>query len=75
MAKITRTRIVLCVESRELLEWIKTNPHSLLKHGPKATIVLHLGDSLTLSQTMRATGMPKPTGRRATAGYWYSETA
>ncbi|MDE2790277.1 MAG: helix-turn-helix domain-containing protein [Paracoccaceae bacterium] len=30
----------------------------------RATIILHLGDGLTLSQTMSATGMSKPTVRR-----------
>ena len=61
MAKSRRTSIVLSDEDRERLERIKTNPHSILKHVRRATIILHLGDGLTLSQTMRATGMSKPT--------------
>ena len=61
MAKSRRTRIVLGAQDRERLERIRTDPHSLLKHVLRATIILHLGDGLTLSQTMRATGMSKPT--------------
>jgi transposase len=61
MAKSRRTPIVLSEEDRERLERIKTDPHSILKHVLRATIILHLGDGLTLSQTMRATGMSKPT--------------
>ncbi len=53
--------IVLSEQDRERLEKIKTNPHSILKHVQRATIILHLGDGLTLTQTMRATGMSKPT--------------
>ena len=40
---------------------IRTYPHSILKHVQRASIILHLGDGLTLSQTMRATGVSKPT--------------
>ena len=61
MAKSRRTSIVLSDEDRERLERIKSDPHSILKHVRRATIILHLGDGLTLSQTMRATGMSKPT--------------
>ena len=61
MAKSWRTRIVLSGEERERLERIKTDPHSILKHVLRVTIILQLGDGLTLSQTMRATGMSKPT--------------
>ncbi len=61
MAKSRRTQIVLSGEERERLERIKTDPHSILKHVLRATIILHLGDGLTLSQTMRSTGMSKPT--------------
>ena len=61
MAKSRRTRIVLGEQDRERLEKIKTDPHSILKHVQRATIILHLGDGLTLTQTMRATGMSKPT--------------
>ncbi len=61
MAKSRRTRIVLSEQDRERLEKIKTDPHSILKHVQRATIILHLGDGLTLTQTMRATGMSKPT--------------
>ena len=60
-AKSRRTQIVLSGEERERLERIKTDPHSMLKHVRRATIIFHLGDGLTLSQTMRATGMSKPT--------------
>ena len=61
MAKSRRTPIVLSKEDRKRLERIKSDPHSILKHVQRATIILHLGDGLTLSQTMRATGMSKPT--------------
>ncbi len=61
MAKSKRTQIVLSGEERERLERIKTDPHSILKHVLRATIIFQLGDGLTLSQTMRATGMSKPT--------------
>ena len=61
MAKSKRTQIVLSGEERERLERIQTDPHSILKHVRRATIILHLGDGLSLSQTMRATGMSKPT--------------
>ena len=61
MAKSTRTPIVLSAEDRARLKRIRTNPHSLLKHVRRATIVLHLGDGLTLAQTVRVTGMTKPT--------------
>ena len=61
MAKSRRTQIVLSEQDRERLERIKTDPHSILKHVQRATIILHLGDGLTLTQTMRATGMSKPT--------------
>ena len=61
MAKSKRTQIVLREEDRERLERIKSDPHSILKHVQRATIILHLGDGLTLTQTMRATGMSKPT--------------
>ena len=61
MAKSRRTPIILSEEDRERLERIKSDPHSILKHVLRATIILHLGDGLTLSQTMRATGMSKPT--------------
>ena len=61
MARSRRTPIVLNKEDRKRLERIKTNPHSILKHVQRATFVLHLGDVLTQSQTMRATGMSKPT--------------
>ncbi len=64
MAKSRRTRIVLSEQDRERLEKIKTDPHSILKHVQRATIILHLGDGLTLTQTMTATGMSKPTVRR-----------
>ena len=57
MAKSRRTQIVLSGEERERLERIKTDPHSILKHVLRATINLQLGDGLTQSQTMRATGM------------------
>ena len=61
MAKSKRTQIVLRKEDRKRLERIKSDPHSILKHVRRATIILHLGDGLTLSQTMRATGLSKPT--------------
>ena len=61
MARSRITRIVLSKEDRKRLEKIKTDPHSILKHVQRASIILHLGDGLTLSQTMRATGMSKPT--------------
>ena len=61
MARSRRTRIVLSGQDRARLEKIRTGPHSILKHVQRASIILHLGDGLTLSQTMRATGMSKPT--------------
>ncbi len=61
MAKSWRARIVLSGEEWERLERIETDPHSILKHVLRATIILQLGDGLTLSQTMRATGMSNPT--------------
>ena len=61
MAKSKRPQIVLSAGDRERLERITTDPHSILKHVLKVTIFLHLGDGLTLSQTIRATGMSKPT--------------
>ena len=48
MAKSRRTRIVLSEQDRERLEKIRTDPHSILKHVLRATIILHLGDGLTL---------------------------
>ena len=64
MAKSRRTRIVLSEQDRERLERIKTDPHSILKHVQRAAIILHLGDGLTPSQTIRTTGMSKPMVRR-----------
>ena len=61
MARSRRTPIVLSAEDRERLEKIRTDPYSILKHVARATIILHLGDGLSLSQTMRATGLSKPT--------------
>ncbi len=60
-ARSRRTRIVLSGEDRERFAGIRTGPHSILKHVQRASIILQLGDGLTLSQTMRATGMSKPT--------------
>ena len=60
MAKSRRGRIALSKEDREHLEKTKTDPHSILRHVQRATIILHPGDSLTRSQTMRATFMSKP---------------
>ena len=62
-AKSRRTRIVLNGEYRARPERIRSGPHSILKHVRRATIILQLGDGLTLSRTMQATGMPKPTVR------------
>ena len=61
MAKSRRRQIVLSGEDRERLEKIRTGPHSILKHVQRANIILHLGDGLALSQTMRVAGMSKPT--------------
>ncbi|MDE2789507.1 MAG: hypothetical protein OXI81_03675 [Paracoccaceae bacterium] len=61
MAKSSRTRIVLSEQDCELLERIRTDPHSICKCVQRAAIILHLGDGLTPLQTMRATGMSKPT--------------
>ncbi len=61
MARSRRRQIVLSGQDRARLEKIRTGPHSILKHVHRANIILHLGDGLTLSQTMRATGMSKPT--------------
>ena len=64
MAKSGGTRIVLGERDRERPERIRTGPHSIPGHVRRATIILHPGDGLTLTRTMRATGMSKPTVRR-----------
>ena len=61
MAKSKRRQIVLSGEDRARLEKIRTGPASILKHVQRANFILHLGDGLTLSQTIRAGGMSKPT--------------
>ncbi len=61
MAKSRRPRIVLSEEDRVHLEKIRTDPLSIPRYVLRATIILHLGDGLTLSRTIRATGMSKPT--------------
>ena len=61
MARSKRTPIVLSAEDRARLEKIRTDPYPILKHVVRATIILHPGDGLSLSQTMRATGLSKPT--------------
>ena len=64
MAKSGRTQIVLSADDRKRLEKISSDPHSILRHVQREAIILHLGGDFTLSQTMRATGMSKPTVRR-----------
>ena len=64
MARSGRTPIVLSEEDRKRPERIRSVPHSVLRHVQRAAIILHLGGGLTLLQTMRATGLSKPTVRR-----------
>ena len=64
MAKNRRAQIVLSEEYRRRLERIRTSPQSTAKQIKRADIILNLGDGPALSQTMRATGMSKPTVRR-----------
>ena len=62
MARSKRTPIVLSAGDRARAGKIRTDPYSILKHVVRATIILHRGDGLSLSQTMRATtGLSKPT--------------
>ena len=61
MAMSKRARIVPGEEDRERLKRTRTNPHSILRHVRRPEVALRLDEGLTLSQTMRATGMSKPT--------------
>ncbi len=59
--KSTRQEIELSAGDRERLEGIVNNPKSLQKHVWRARIVLALGSGRGLAETMRRTGMSKPT--------------
>ena len=59
--KSTRQEIELSDEERERLEDVISNPRSLQKHVWRARIVLELGSGCGLAETMRRTGMSKPT--------------
>ena len=59
--KSTRQEIDLSDGDRECLEGIVNNPRSLQKHVWRARIVLALGSGRGLAETMRRTGMSKPT--------------
>ena len=59
--KSTRQEIELSDGDRERLEGIVNNPKSLQKHVWRARIVLALGSGRGLAETMRRTGMSKPT--------------
>ena len=59
--KSTRQEIDLSAGDRERLEGIVNNPRSLQKHVWRARIVLALGSGRGLAETMRRTGMSKPT--------------
>ena len=59
--KSTRQEIELSAGDRERLEGIVNNPRSLQKHVWRARIVLALGSGRGLAETMRRTGMSKPT--------------
>ena len=61
MARSGRARIVLSGEDRKRLERIRTDPHSILKHARRAAIILELGSGCGLVETMRRTGVAKPT--------------
>ena len=57
----TRQGIELSDAERERLEGIMNNPQTLQKHAWRAQIILELGTGCGLVETMRRTGMSKPT--------------
>ncbi|MDE2793168.1 MAG: IS630 family transposase [Paracoccaceae bacterium] len=57
----TRQGIELSDAERERLEGIMNNPQTLRKHAWRAHIILELGAGCGLVETMRRTGMSKPT--------------
>ena len=59
--KSTRRKIGLSDEERERLEQVAGHPRSLQKHAWRARIVPGLGSGLGLMETIRRTGMSKPT--------------
>ncbi len=59
--KSTRQEIRLSDGERERLEGIVRDPKSLQKHVWRARIILELGSGCGLAETMRRTGMSKPT--------------
>ena len=59
--KSTRQEIDLSDEERGRLEDVISNPRSLQKHVWRARIILELGSGCGLAETMRRTGMSKPT--------------
>ena len=62
--KSTRQEIRLSGEERARLGQITGNPLSPRKHVWRARIILELGSGCGLVETMRRTGMSKPTVRR-----------
>ncbi|MCY4209141.1 MAG: IS630 family transposase, partial [Roseovarius sp.] len=59
--KSTRTEIRLSDGQRKRLERVAGHPRSLQKHAWRARIVLALDSGLGLMETIRRTGMSKPT--------------
>ncbi|MCY3879379.1 MAG: IS630 family transposase [Rhodobacteraceae bacterium] len=59
--KSTRREIRLSDDERQRLEHVANNPRSLRKHVWRARIILELGSGCGLVETMRRTGMSKPT--------------
>ncbi len=60
----TRQEIRLSGEERARLEDIIGNPRSMQKHVWRARIIVEPGSGCGLTETMRRTGMSKPTVRR-----------
>ena len=53
--------IDLSDEERGRLEDVANNPRSVRKHAWRARIIMELGSGCGLAETMRRTGMSKPT--------------
>ena len=60
----TRREIRLSDADRERLGRIMSHPRSVRKHAWRARIVMEPGSGCGLVETMRRTGMSKPTVRR-----------
>ena len=61
MAKSRKEQITLSDEERARLERLMNHPQTLRKHAWRAHIILELGAGCGLSETMKRTGMSKPT--------------